>query len=69
MDVEIRWSGRGYRQRTKLAWWLVGGTVALGVGGGLLLHHAFENSLADQKAQQDKFCQENHIPLSQCAGG
>ncbi len=43
--------------------------IALGIGGGLLLHHEFENSLADQKAQQDAFCTANHIPLSMCAGG
>jgi hypothetical protein len=48
---------------------IVGGTVALAVGGGLLLHHLYENSLADQKASQDAFCTANHIPLSQCAGG
>ena len=48
---------------------IVGGTVALGVGGGLLLHHLYENSLADQKASQDAFCTANHIPLSECAGG
>ena len=48
---------------------IVGGTVALGVGSGLLLHHLYENSLADQKASQDAFCTANHIPLSECAGG
>ena len=45
------------------------GIVAVGVGGGLLIHHAYENSLADQKASQDAFCKANNIPLSMCAGG
>jgi hypothetical protein len=53
----------------RLALVLVGSTVALGVGGGLLLHHFYENGLASQKASQDAFCNANHIPLSQCAGG
>jgi hypothetical protein len=48
---------------------LVGGTVAFGVGGGLLLHHLYEDSLANQKASQDAFCTANGIPLSECAGG
>jgi hypothetical protein len=48
---------------------IVGGAVAFGVGGGLLLHHLYENSLANQKASQDAFCNANHIPLSECAGG
>ncbi|MDP9052620.1 MAG: hypothetical protein M3O31_18155 [Acidobacteriota bacterium] len=48
---------------------IVGGTVALAVGGGLLLHHFYENSLADQKASQDAFCTAHQIPLSMCAGG
>jgi hypothetical protein len=51
------------------ALWIVGGTVALGAVGGLILHHEFENSLADQKTSQDKFCEHNNIPLSECAGG
>jgi hypothetical protein len=55
--------------RGRLVLILVGSSVALGVGGGLLLHHLYENSLADQKASQDAFCNANHIPLSQCAGG
>lgn len=55
--------------RTALALVLVGGFVAAGVGGGILLHHEYENSLANQKAQQDAFCNANHIPLSECAGG
>lgn len=45
------------------------GMVAVGVGGGLLLHHAYENSLDKQKQSQDAFCTANHIPLSECAGG
>ncbi len=43
--------------------------VAAAVAGGLIAHHEFENGLAEQKAQQDAFCEANHIPLSQCAGG
>jgi hypothetical protein len=45
------------------------GFVALSVGSGLLLHHLYENSLANGKAQQDAFCQANNIPPSECAGG
>ena len=48
---------------------IVGATVGAGVAGGLLLHHEFENSLANQKASQDAFCTANNIPLSECAGG
>lgn len=48
---------------------LVGAFVGAGVGGGLLLHHFYENSLANQKASQDAFCQAHNIPLSECAGG
>ncbi len=48
---------------------VVGGVVGLGVGGYFIAHHAFENSLADQKARQDAFCNANHIPLNMCAGG
>jgi hypothetical protein len=48
---------------------LVGAIVGLGVGGGLLAHHMYENGLANGKAQQDAFCNANHIPLSECAGG
>lgn len=48
---------------------LIGGMLAVGIGGGFLLHHEFENSLAQQKADQDKFCEANHIPLNMCAGG
>jgi hypothetical protein len=29
----------------------------------------YENGLANGKAQQDAFCNANHIPLSECAGG
>jgi hypothetical protein len=47
----------------------LGAVVAAGAIGGVLLHNAFENSLADQKASQDAFCTANHIPLSECAGG
>ena len=54
---------------TALVLLIVGTTVGVGVGGGLLLHHFYENSLASQKASQDAFCNANHIPLSQCAGG
>jgi hypothetical protein len=48
---------------------LVGAVVGLGVGGGLLAHHLYENGVANGKAQQDAFCQANHIPASECAGG
>ena len=48
---------------------LVGGFVTVAAVSAVLLHHAYENSLADQKAQQDKFCKANNIPLSECAGG
>ena len=50
-------------------WWVFGGTVALAAGGGLLLHYLSDKTLADMKASQDKFCEENNIPLSECAGG
>jgi len=43
--------------------------IGAGVAGGLILHHEFENSLNNQKASQDKFCEANNIPLSECAGG
>ncbi|HZL26632.1 MAG TPA: hypothetical protein VFC39_08890 [Acidobacteriaceae bacterium] len=56
-------------KRTALALGLIVGVVAAGVGGGLLLHHAYENSLADQKKTADAWCTANHIPLSECAGG
>jgi hypothetical protein len=48
---------------------LVGVAVGAAVAGGLILHHEFENSLANQKSSQDTFCTANNIPLSQCAGG
>ena len=54
---------------TALALIIIGSTVGAGVGGALLLHHFYENSLASQKASQDAFCNANHIPLSECAGG
>lgn len=48
---------------------LTGVTAGVAAGGALALHAAFENSLSDQKAQQDAFCQAHNIPLSECAGG
>jgi hypothetical protein len=48
---------------------VVGGTVAVAAVSAVLIHHAFENSLANQKEEQDKFCLANNIPLSECAGG
>jgi hypothetical protein len=48
---------------------VVGVVVGAAVAGGLILHHEFENSVANDKASQDAFCTANHIPLSQCAGG
>ena len=48
---------------------LVGVAVGAAVAGGLILHHEFENSVANQKSSQDTFCTANNIPLSQCAGG
>ena len=53
----------------KVAWIAVGSVLAVGIGGGFLLHHEFENSLANQKASQGAFCTANNIPLSECAGG
>jgi hypothetical protein len=47
----------------------IGAGVGFGVGGYFLIHHLYENSLASQKASQDAFCNANHIPLSECAGG
>lgn len=47
----------------------IGIAVGSGVGGYFLIHHLYEDSLASQKASQDAFCNANHIPLSQCAGG
>jgi hypothetical protein len=48
---------------------IVGIVVGAGVAGGLILHHEFENGLANEKASQDAFCKANNIPLSECAGG
>jgi hypothetical protein len=49
---------------------IVAGAVAgAAVAGALIAHHEFDNSLANQKASQDAFCEANNIPLSQCAGG
>jgi hypothetical protein len=49
---------------------IVGGVVVgAAVAGGLIVHHEFENGLADQKASQDAFCAANNSPLSLCAGG
>jgi hypothetical protein len=45
------------------------GFAALSAGSYFLVHHLYENGLADQKAQQDAFCKANNIPLSECAGG
>jgi hypothetical protein len=56
-------------RRNALAVGLLVGFVAVGVGGGLLLHHEFENSVADQKKTADAWCIANHFPLSECAGG
>jgi hypothetical protein len=48
---------------------VVGAGVAAGVAASIVIHNDYENSLAAQKASQDQFCEANHIPLSQCAGG
>jgi hypothetical protein len=48
---------------------LTGVFVGVAAGGALILHHEYENSLANAKASQDSFCLANHIPLSECAGG
>ena len=48
---------------------LFGSLIGAGIAGGFLLHHEFDNSLANQKASQDAFCMANHIPLNMCAGG
>ena len=48
---------------------IVVAVVAAGVAGGLILHHEFENSVANDKASQDAFCAAHNIPLSECAGG
>jgi hypothetical protein len=48
---------------------VTGAAVALVVGGALLGHHLYEDSLASGKASQDAFCNAHGIPLSECAGG
>jgi len=48
---------------------IVGGAAAIGAVSAVLIHHAYENSLANQKKQQDNFCIAHDIPLSECAGG
>jgi hypothetical protein len=48
---------------------VVGATVAVAAVTAVLVHHAFEDSLANQKQQQDNFCIAHNIPLSECAGG
>jgi hypothetical protein len=54
----------------ELEGWLIGGGIlTLGVVGGVLIHHAYENALADQKAQADQWCTANHVPISECPGG
>jgi len=55
--------------RTRNTLILVGVGVGVAVAAGLIVHHEFENSVANQKASQDAFCNANHIPLSECAGG
>ena len=47
---------------------LVGGVVAVGAASALILHHEYENSLANQRQQAINFCNANGIPLSECAG-
>jgi len=48
---------------------IIGVVVGAAVAGGFIVHHEFENGLADQKASQDAFCAANNIPPSLCAGG
>jgi len=48
---------------------VTGVAVGLGVAGALIAHHEYENGLANQKQQQDNFCNAHNIPLSECAGG
>jgi hypothetical protein len=48
---------------------LTGVFVGVAAVGSVLLHNAYENSLANQKASQDQFCEAHNIPLSECAGG
>lgn len=54
---------------SRTGWVAVGAVAAAGLAAGLILHHEYENGLANQKAAQDAFCEANHIPLSECAGG
>jgi hypothetical protein len=58
---------RNHNRRNALL--LVGAVLAVGAAGGLILHHEYENGLANGKAQQDAFCKAKNIPLSECAGG
>ena len=53
----------------KAALIVVGAFLGAAVAGGLIMYHLHENALANMKASQDAFCEANHIPLSQCAGG
>lgn len=48
---------------------IIGVVVGAAVAGGFIVHHEFENGLANQKASQDAFCAANNIPPSLCAGG
>jgi hypothetical protein len=48
---------------------ILGVVVGAAVAGGLIVHHEYENGLANQKASQDAFCAANNIPPSLCAGG
>jgi hypothetical protein len=52
-----------------LVFGIVGGFVAISVGGFLIAHHEFENDLNNQKASQDAFCAAHGIPPSECLGG
>jgi hypothetical protein len=47
---------------------LVSGAVGLAAVGAIVIHHEYENSLANQKQQQINFCIANGIPLNECAG-
>ena len=47
---------------------IVSGVVAVGAVSAIVLHHEYENSLANQKQQQINFCNAHGIPLSECAG-
>jgi hypothetical protein len=48
---------------------IIGVVVGAAVAGGLIVHHEYENGLANQKTSQDAFCAANNIPPSLCAGG